>query len=218
MESKPNKIIEKTQLNKDVYRFVVDGQGSEFTAPGQFARIFSAAGNGTKLVSVSEFDSDRYILIFRADDAVGEELSELKVGDCFEADLGIGNGFDIDAIPDDCIIAGEGMGIPPILGILRRLFMLGKDCKVVLCYESKEDMFLLKPFLNLATELEIFTLDGSNANKGHIYNAIHDAKYVCACASDAVLEWTAARCEEGQFASIEFFDGEGPVFDRAVFE
>lgn len=218
MEISTNRIIEKNQLNKNIYRFVCSGRGDAFTAPGQFARIHSSCGNGTKIVTVSEFDSDRFIIIFRADDKLGEELSGLTVGSSFEAELGIGNGFDIDAIPDNCVIAGEDMGIPPILGVMRSLFMMGKDCRLVLCFNSKEDMFLLKSFRSMATQLEIITVDGSNGRKGHIYNAIHDEKYVCACAPDAVLEWTAAKTEAGQFESIEFFDGEGPVFDKTVFD
>ncbi len=218
MEISKNRIIEKIQLNRNVYRFVCAGRGDAFSAPGQFARIHSANGNGTKLVSVAEFDSDRFIIIFRADDKVGEELSLLEIGDEFDAELGLGNGFDLDIIPDGSVIAGEGMGIPPILGVMRRLFMMGKDCKVVICYESKEDVYLLKPFRTLATQLEIITVDGSNGRKGHVFNAIHGEKYVCACAPDAVLEKTAPKTEAGQFASIEFFDGEGPVFDKSVFD
>ena len=218
MELRHNVITEKTQLNGDTYRFVIAEGGSAFNSPGQLIRVHSLKGNGKKLIPVVEFDSNRYIIVFRADDEVGKELAALESGDNFAAELGIGNGFDIDAIPDECVIAGEGIGIATMLGVLRRILMLGKESKVVLCYESVEEMFLLREFIKLTATLDILTIDGSNGRQGHIDSAIFGEDYVCAWADDEVLENAAHKVKRGQFASLMHFDGEGPVYDKTAFE
>lgn len=218
MKTKEVKIIEKKQLNHDVYKFTLYNADGAFTAPGQLARIYSGTDNGTKMVAVTEFDSDRFVIVFRADDLTGAELSRLEAGDLIKADLGIGNGFNLESIPNGSVLAGEGMGIPVILSVLKNLFVYGKDCRIVLGYESKEDIIMLKAFRDLASNLEIITADGSNGRKGHIYNVVRNETYVCAAAPDDILRELSVKTEEGQFASIEYFDGEGPVFDKSVFD
>lgn len=197
------KIIEKQKLNDITFRFTMGNGGDAFTAPGQFARLFVVGSNESKLVPVAEFDSNRFIVILRVEDEVSKCLSNYEPGAELEAELGLGSGFDLQSIPDGCVLAAEGAGIPTILNLMRQLLIYGKDCQVVLGYSSKENAFMLTPFKTLASNLEIITEDGSNGRKGHINNAIRDAKYVCACAPTEIIAKLCDKTEDGQFICID---------------
>jgi dihydroorotate dehydrogenase electron transfer subunit len=148
---------------------------------------------------------------------------------------GLGNGYDVDLIPDGTILAADEDGIPEMLGLARELLMHGKNCRLVLGYSSKKDIFMLDAFRNLVNEIEVLTIDGSNGREGTPSDAIRKADYVCASGSAEMLRKLAAKTEDGQFSvscavvvvsadysdcNLQTVDGivnscdEGPVFDK----
>lgn len=204
-----------------------------FTRPGQFA-IIEAEGI-RRPFQVCEFDSNRFTIVFKADDEVGMALAHQREGSEILVQTGLGNGYDVDLIPDGTILAADEDGIPEMLGLARELLMHGKNCRLVLGYSSKKDIFMLDAFRNLVNEIEVLTLDGSNGREGTPPDAIRKAEYVCASGSAEMLRRLAAKTESGQFSvscavivvsadyddcTIETVGGtvnscdKGPVFDK----
>ena len=133
----------------------------------------------------------------------GEEsrrLSKLNPGDKVLVTTGLGNGFDLDQIPEKVTLVADDMGIPEMLGLVRRLLVLGKKCKLILGYPSKDDIYMLDAFTNLVNEIEVVTLDGSNGRQGSPADIVKHCPYVCASGSLTMLRDLAPKVDEGQFS------------------
>jgi dihydroorotate dehydrogenase electron transfer subunit len=195
------------------------------------------AGGMRRPYQVCDFDSNRFTIVFSTANPESRKLSELSPGDDVLVTTGLGNGFDMDAIPEGAYLVADGMGIPEMLGLARGLLMRGTGCKLALSYPSKKDVYMLDSFRNLVNEIEVLTLDGSNGREGNASDVIRHAPYVCAGGSLEMLKDLAAKTDDGQFSMsstilansddyddcfIETAEGRlncsdaGPVFDKNI--
>jgi dihydroorotate dehydrogenase electron transfer subunit len=149
---------------------------------------------------VCDYDSNRFTVVFRADDETGRALAAQKLGTVIHAQTGLGKGYNVHEIPDGAVLAAEDTGIPEMLGLARELLMHGKNCKLILGYSSRKDIFMLDSFRMLANEIEVLTLDGSNGREGSPADAVYNSEYVCASGSAAMLRTLAGRAAAGQFS------------------
>lgn len=196
MEFAISRIIESKNLTETVYKMTFMSENAQFTAPGQYAVVHHEGENIR--IPVTEYDSDRFILVFDIDTDSKKSLSELKLGESVVVETGVGTGFDIEAIPDNVTLVAEGMGIPPMMGLLRMLLISGKNYNLILCYPNKKNIFMIDQFRNLCSNIDIITIDGSNGREGHSYDALRKAKYVCAFAEQDVLEKIKEKTEDLQ--------------------
>lgn len=192
------RIVQNKHLAGDFYKMTFDTGECSFTRPGQFA-IIEAEGI-RRPFQVCEFDSNRFTIVFKADDEVGRTLARQREGSEILLQTGLGNGYDVDLIPDGAILAADGKGIPEMLGLARELLMHGKNCRMVLGYSSKKDIFMLDSFRNLVNDIEVLTLDGSNGREGTPPDAVRNADYICASGSADMLKKLASKTTEGQFS------------------
>ena len=232
---KTGKLVSNDVLVRDVHRMVFDIGECDFRQPGQYANLEAGGFDGP--YQVCDFDSSRFTIIFPIIDKTSEVLAGLKPGDEALISTGLGNGFDLDKIPGEVILIADDVGIPEMLGLVRRLVVRGKKCKLVLGYRSKSDIYMLSSFTNLVSEVEILTLDGSNGRAGSAADAIKHAPYVCASGSIGMLKALAGKVDEGQFSLsgtilaestnyedcfVETTEGrlncidDGPVFDKNI--
>ena len=164
-------------------------------------------------------------------------LAALEPGDEALIETGLGTGFDLDIIPADSYLVADDLGIPEMLGLSRALLMRGKPCKMVLCYPSKRDIYMLESFRNLVNEIEVLTVDGSNGREGLARDVVRNSPYICAGGSLGMLKDIAPKAENGQFSlsstvlanSADYDDcfidttegrlncsDAGPVFDKNI--
>ena len=136
---------------------------------------------------------------------------------------GLGNGFDVDAIPEGAILAADIKGVSQMLSLTRELLMQGKNCKLVLGYPDKESIFMVSSFKNLCNDIEVLTEDGSNGRAGKVEDGIREAEYVCAGGSVEMLRKLSENTQNGQFNMIcsasddnDIVDicKNGPVFEK----
>ena len=112
---------------------------------GQIRMVFRIAGEGTK------------------------QISAKKAGDTIEVLGPLGNGF-FDTDDKVSIVIGGGIGIPPMLGLAKKLHAEGKKVIAVLGYRDAKN-FLAKEFEAVA-DVVIATEDGSVGVKGNVIDAI----------------------------------------------
>ena len=232
---KTGKIVQNDNLVRNIHKMTFDMGECDFTLPGQYAMI--EAGGIRRPYQVCDFDSNRFTIVFPAEGKEGTVLSQLKPGDEVIVTAGLGNGFDLDAIPDNSCLAADEYGIPEMLGLARSLLMRGKSCRLVLSYPSKKEIYMLESFTNLVNEIEVLTLDGSNGREGSAADAVRNAPYICAGGSLGMLRSLADRAQYGQFSlsstvlaeSADYDDcfiettkgrlncsDDGPVFDKNI--
>lgn len=231
--NKTGKLVANDILVRNVHRMTFDMGECDFTLPGQYAVI-----NGGPY-QVCDFDSNRFTIVFEIIDNASEALADLVPGTDVEIITGLGHGFDLDAVPDEVYLVADDVGVPEMLGLARRLVVRGKKVKLVLCYPSRKDIYMLDSFTNLVNEIEVLTLDGSNGREGGAADAIRHAPYACAGGSLQMLKELAKKTDEGQFSlsgtilaeSQSYEDcyvdttvgrlncsDEGPVFDKNIIE
>lgn len=229
------KIEKKENLVNNIFKMTFNAGESGFKRPGQYAII--EANGRRKPYQVCEFDSNRFTIVFPADDDISRTLSELEHGDEVSIDGGLGTGFSFDDLPQEVCIVANGTGIPEMVGLARSLLMRGKKCKTILEYPSKKDIYLIESFKDLVNEIEIVTLDGSNGREGHSEDMVKASNYVFAAGTLDMLKKLAAKVSEGQFSLgstvlmhsddyddcfIETSEGrkncsdDGPVFDKSI--
>ena len=232
---KTGRIVQNDNLVHDIHKMTFDMGECDFRLPGQYAMI--EACGVRRPYQVCDFDSNRFTVVFSADDAVGAKLATLRPGDEVTVTTGLGNGFDIDSMPEEVCLVADDLGIPEMLGLSRALLMRGIRCRLVLSYPSKSDIYMLESFRNLVNEIEVLTLDGSNGREGKASDAVRKAGYICAGGSLDMLKSLADKSGEGQFSLsstvlarsadyddcfIETTEGRlncsdaGPVFDKNI--
>ena len=231
------KVVQNDILVRDIHKMTIDMGECDFSLPGQYAMI--EAGGMRRPYQVCDFDSNRFTIVFPADSKESSALAALMPGDEVLVNTGLGNGFDLEAMPDEVCLVADDMGIPEMLGLARSLLMRGIRCKLVLSYPTKNDIYMLENFSNLVNEIEVLTLDGSNGREGKASDIIRKAPYVCAGGSLDMLRELADRSENGQFSlsstvlagSADYDDcfiettkgrlncsDAGPVFDKNIID
>lgn len=192
-------LVEKKLLVPDVMKMTFEVPECDFSAPGQYANIRVKGSDFDGDYNMSEYDSNRFTVVYKIADPASKELALLELGDNVDIISGLGNGYTVEDIPDNAVIVADGMGIPQMLGLVRELLMQGKECRLVLGFPSKDQVFMIPFFQNLCSNIEILTLDGSNGREGRADDAIRDVKYVCASGSIEMLDRLSKKAKEGQF-------------------
>lgn len=193
-----SKVFHRVQLAPDIYKMTFETDSCRFSRPGQYVLI--KTGGECRPYQVCDYDSERYTIVFRASDKYSRELSEVEFGGEVESITGLGNGFDVDSIPDNTVLVADSMGVIEMLELARALLIRGKRYKMVLGFKTRDNIFMMDSFRNICNELEVLTLDGSNGREGMASDAVRKAEYVCASGTPAMLKALASRSEEGQFS------------------
>lgn len=213
---KSGKIVQNDNLVRNIHKMTFDMGECDFSLPGQYAMI--EARGVRRPYQVCEFDSNRFTIVFPADDKVGKILASLGAGEEVTVTTGLGNGFDIDALPEEVVMVADDAGIPEMLGLARSLLMRGIRCRLVLSYPSKKDIYMLDSFRNLVNDIEVLTLDGSNGRQGNASDAVKHVPYICAGGSLGMLKSLADKSDEGQFSLSSTVLAESADYDDCFIE
>lgn len=235
MRNTKSTILENVEIAPGIYSMMIETEGSRFSRPGQFAMVQVPEKFLRRPISVCRFDGDRYTLVYRAVGDGTRIMSGMDAGQELDVLTGLGNGYDVSSIPQGAHIIGGGIGIPPMLGLVRALTMEGKRCKVILGYNSEKEIFLLDQFRDLCDDVTVMTADGSYGEKGFVTDAFDTADVACACGPLAMLKALSPKVKDGYFSlearmgcgfgacmgcSVKTVDGsrrvckEGPVFRK----
>lgn len=193
------KIVEKKLLTEDIMKMTFETKICNFTAPGQYAEIRVKGSDLDGIYSMSEYDSERFTVVYLIRDEASKELAIHELGDEVEVETGLGNGYSVDEVRDGAVLVADTMGIPQMLSLVRALLVQGKDCRLILGFQSKDKMFMVDTFRNICNNIEIWTADGSNGREGRADEGLRTAEYVCASGSIEMLDRLSGKADAGQF-------------------
>jgi dihydroorotate dehydrogenase electron transfer subunit len=182
-----NKVIANKRGTSPIYKMVLAGDVSTFTAPGQFANIELPDRFLRRPISVCDiqFDKGIIILIYKVIGAGTEQMTQIAIRNELNLLTGLGNGFDTNIDAKKPLLVGGGVGCPPLYYLAKCLIDKGLKPVVILGFNSKEDIFLRKDFLSLGLRVFVATLDGSFGTKGFVTDIIKqhnlDFDYFFAC-------------------------------------
>lgn len=166
------KIISNDKIGPDVFKMVIKSDYiSEKSKPGQFINIKCSPGIDTVLrrpISICSIDKNAgtFEIVYQIRGKGTEILSHLSEGDYLDFIGPVGNSFDIYNSRNRIAVVGGGIGIFPLLYVLKESKSPVK--KAFIGFRNKEFVVLEEEFKKYSTHLYISTDDGSYGYKGFI--------------------------------------------------
>lgn len=201
MKTSKYQIQSNRKLARDIYEMKLQGDTSQITAPGQFVNIKLEGLYLRRPISICDWEPDLLTIIYKVVGMGTEKMAEMKPGEELDILGPLGNGYDLDKIEKTSpVLAGGGVGIPPMYGLAKALLKRGIKPQVILGFNTKEELFYEQAFRALGADVKVTTADGSYGIKGFVTDAIKNPEYVCACGPEPMLKAVYDRTKDGQFS------------------
>ncbi len=173
------KIETNELIAKNTYEMVLTGDTGEITAPGQFVNIKLEGFFLRRPISVCHSEEGRMVLIYKAVGEGTELMTRLEPGTELNVLTGLGNGFDVSVSGEAPVLIGGGAGIPPMYSLCEALIKCIKpeNIKVVLGFNTEDEIFYLSKFVDLGVDVRVATADGSVGTKGFVTDVLKDLEY-----------------------------------------
>jgi dihydroorotate dehydrogenase electron transfer subunit len=170
-------IKENIALTDLVYKMVIEGDTSALTAPGQFVNIQLEGKFLRRPISVCDYDDATITLLYKVVGEGTDQMSQMTVGESLDVLVGLGNGFNTEKSGDTPVLIGGGVGVPPMYRLCKDLIAEGKQVKVILGFNTKDEIFYENEFKALGAEVYVATADGSYGTKGFVTDVLKNTQY-----------------------------------------
>ena len=180
MKQRLFEIQSNEQIAKNVYRMQLAGDTAGIL-PGQFVNIRVEGQFLRRPISVCDISKARgerleargvLTIIYKVVGIGTEAMSHLPVGTQLDVLTVLGNGYDLSKAGDAPLLVGGGVGVPPMYMLARQLREMGKKVRVILGFNTKEEVFYEEEFRALGCDVTVTTVDGSHGVKGFVTNAL----------------------------------------------
>ena len=159
------------QIAKNVYRMQLAGDTTGIL-PGQFVNIRVEGQFLRRPISVCNITDGVLTIIYKVVGVGTEAMSHLPVGTQLDVLTVLGNGYDLSKAGDNPLLVGGGVGVPPMYMLARQLREIGKNVRVILGFNTKDEVFYEEEFRALGCDVTVTTVDGSHCVKGFVTNAL----------------------------------------------
>lgn len=160
------------RLTSNVFEMTLRGDCSAFRMPGQFVEISVPGLYLRRPISVCDIEGNRLTLVFKTVGKGTEAMAKMAPGMQLDLLTGLGKGFDTSRCKECALLAGGGVGVPPLYLLARKLLKEGKRVKVALGFNTADEIFYADKFRELGADVAIATVDGSFGVKGFVTDAI----------------------------------------------
>ena len=182
-------LVENKCIAKNTYLWVLEGDISDITAPGQFVNIKLEGFYLRRPISVCDAEGGRLTIIFKAVGEGTEKMAAAKCGEEFLVLTGLGNGYDTSMSGDKPLLIGGGAGVPPMYMLAKKLISEGKKPTVILGFNTAEEVFYTEEFAAVGCEVIVATADGSVGIKGFVTDAMDiEYTYFYTCGPEPMLK------------------------------
>ena len=175
-------ITENSPLNARYARLVLSGNTAGISAPGQFVDLSLPGFFLRRPFSVCDWNSSTLTLVYKSVGKGTRALRELPFGSELDLLTGLGKGFDLGRAGAEPLLVGGGSGVSPMLGLARCLLKSGARPRVILGFNSRDELMLLEDFHALGLSPTVTTADGSFGIRGFVTEAMnlpHSFFYTC---------------------------------------
>ena len=169
------------QIAKNVYRMQLGGDTAGIL-PGQFVNIRVEGQFLRRPISVCNINNGVLTIIYKVVGVGTEAMSRLPIGTQLDVLTVLGNGYDLSKAGDAPLLVGGGVGVPPMYMLARQLREAGKNVRVILGFNTKDEVFYEEEFRALGCDVTVTTVDGSHGVKGFVTNALDSKQsyyYTC---------------------------------------
>jgi len=182
-------IKENRPLTESVYQMTLSGDMSDITAPGQFVNILLEGHYLRRPISVCNVEGNLLTIIYKVVGEGTEQMSKMQNGQ-LDILTGLGNGYDLSVSGMQPVLIGGGVGVPPMYLLARKLLAQGKQVKVILGFNTHDEIFYEDKFRALGADVTVATVDGTYGMKGFVTDALKDMEYsyFYACGPEPMLK------------------------------
>ena len=159
------------QIAKNVYRMQLCGDTTGIL-PGQFVNIRVEGQFLRRPISVCNIADGILTIIYKVVGVGTEAMSHLPVGTQLDVLTVLGNGYDLSKAGNAPLLVGGGVGVPPMYMLARQLREIGTNVRVILGFNTKDEVFYEEEFRALGCDVTVTTVDGSHGVKGFVTNAL----------------------------------------------
>ncbi len=159
------------QIAKNVYRMQLGGDTTGIL-PGQFVNIRVQGQFLRRPISVCNINNGVLTIIYKVVGVGTEAMSHLPIGTQLDVLTVLGNGYDLSKAGDKPLLVGGGVGVPPMYMLARQLREAGKKVRVILGFNTKDEVFYEEEFRALGCDVTVTTVNGSHGIKGFVTNAL----------------------------------------------
>ena len=199
-------LVKTGKIAKNTYEWVLEGDTSDITAPGQFVNIKLDGFYLRRPISVADVEGNKLTIVYKAVGKGTEKMAEMECGAKLLVLTGLGNGYDLSKSTDSPLLIGGGAGVPPMYLLARKLVLEGKRVSVILGFGSADEVFYKERFEALGARVLVTTVDGSEGIKGFVTDAFSecDYGYFYTCGPEPMLKAVYDKSEtSGQFSFEE---------------
>ena len=182
-------IIENIPLTRDVYRMKLRGDLSQITRPGQFVNIRLSGLYLRRPISVCDAENGVLTLIYKAVGEGTRQMNRMAAGEKLDVLTGLGNGYDLSRAGDRPLLLGGGVGVPPLYLLAKELVRAGKTPRVILGFNTKDEVFYEEEFRALGCDVTVTTVDGTCGTKGFVTDAMGEGyTFFYTCGPEPMLK------------------------------
>lgn len=190
-------IVENNEISPGIYKLLILAKDiANLAEPGQFINVYlnSEVHLLPRPISICEINKEQGILslVYAVVGKGTRLISKYKADEKIKIMGPVGNGFEIEEDKEESIILGGGVGIPPLLELVKQL--KGKKT-VFLGFRSS--IYLVDEFKKHCDNVYISTENGAEGIKGNVINLLNtidpSGKILYSCGPKpmlkAVNEW-----------------------------
>lgn len=183
------KIESNEPLTQTVYKMRLSGDTSAFSKPGQFLNIALDGLFLRRPISVCDYDETGLTILYKVVGKGTAQMAAMLPGQSLDVLTGLGNGYDIEKCGSGALLLGGGVGVPPLYGLCKALINSGRQVRVVLGFNTKDEVFYEAQFRALGADVTVATADGSYGIKGFVTDALPQSyDYFFACGPEPMLK------------------------------
>lgn len=168
------KVLENKPLANGIYKLKFElPEKMHCLKCGKFVNI--SVGNDALLlrrpIAICEYDDTSVTICYQLKGKGTHNLANVKQGDMLSCVLPLGNGFTIEEKEKNIALIGGGVGIFPMISVLKEYENADKNFHSYIGFRNKDAVCMQDVFVNLSANSEIVTDDGSYGKKSNAVSA-----------------------------------------------
>ena len=166
-------VLSNRPIAKSVYKMVLAGN-TEGIKAGQFVELALPGRFLRRPISVCDWTENTLTLIYKVVGAGTEDMAAMEEGVRLDVLTALGNGYDLARAGSAPVLIGGGVGVPPMYGLAKELCRRGEVPRVLLGFNTIEEVFYEKQFLALGCAVSVATADGSYGTRGFVTDILRE--------------------------------------------
>lgn len=168
--------------------------------PGQFVNVNVESKFLRRPISVYDYSDKILTLTIRINGEGTYLLSKLKKDDNVNILLPLGNGVDLNEYDNEILLIGGGIGVAPLMYLLKKAKLNDLKVTCVLGYRDREHEILLEQFKDNCDNVYVsYDSDKENVIDVIKRERLYDKKFFC-CGPMVMMKEVSKICKDGYFS------------------